>query len=44
MIRQILHQLTAAKKDTRLPWRKLCAEVPYASVMRWRQQIGRAHV
>ena len=38
MIRQILHQLTAAKKDTRLPWRKLCNEVPYASLMRWRQR------
>ncbi|HVV70190.1 MAG TPA: hypothetical protein VHI52_01620 [Verrucomicrobiae bacterium] len=38
MIRQILHQLDAAKKDTGLPWRRLCEPVPYASVMRWRQR------
>src|SRR5690348_9381239 len=38
MIRQILHQLDAAKKDTGLPWRRLCEPVAYASVMRWRQR------
>lgn len=42
MIRQILHQLVIMKKATRLSWRQLCADVPYASVMRWRhrQQQG----
>jgi transposase InsO family protein len=41
MIRQILHQLDTAKKATHLPWRQLCGEVPYASVMRWRQRQQR---
>jgi transposase InsO family protein len=38
MIPQILHQLAAMKQTTRLPWRRVCAEVPYASVMRWRNR------
>lgn len=38
MIRQILHQLDSAKKDTGLSWRRLCEPVAYASVMRWRQR------
>jgi transposase InsO family protein len=38
MIRQILHQLDTTKKATHLSWRALCDEVPYASVMRWRQR------
>lgn len=38
MIPQILHQLAAMKQTTRLPWRRVCAEVPYASVMRWRKR------
>lgn len=38
MIPQILHQLDAMKKATNLPWRQVCAAVPYASVMRWRQR------
>jgi hypothetical protein len=38
MIPQILHQLATAKQVTRLPWRRLCDLVPYASVMRWRQR------
>ena len=38
MIPQVLHQLAAMKQTTRLPWRKLCVEVPYANVMRWRQR------
>jgi len=36
MIPQILHQLGTMKKTTGLPWRKVCQEVPYSSVMRWR--------
>ena len=38
MIRQILHQFDTMKEDTHLPWRQLCDEVPYASLMRWRQR------
>lgn len=38
MIRRILHQLDTMKKNSRLSWRKMCVEVPYASVMRWRQR------
>ena len=38
MIRQILHQLATMKKVTCLPWRQLCDEVTYSSVMRWRQR------
>lgn len=38
MIPQILHQLDAMKQKTRLPWRQVCTDVPYASVMRWRQR------
>jgi transposase InsO family protein len=38
MIPQVLHQLAATKQATGLPWRTLCAEVPYASVMRWRKR------
>src|SRR5580658_680022 len=41
MIRQILHQLATTKKVTHLSWRELCDEVPYASVMRWRQRQRR---
>jgi len=40
MIPKILHQLDTMKQTTGLPWRKLCDEVPYASVMRWRQRQG----
>jgi hypothetical protein len=38
MIRQILHQLDTLKKASQTPWRQLCAGLPYASVMRWRQR------
>lgn len=38
MIPQVLHQLDAMKKATNLPWRQVCSDVPYASVMRWRQR------
>jgi hypothetical protein len=38
MIPQILHQLGTMKKATGLPWRKVCQEVPYSSVMRWRKR------
>jgi len=38
MIPQILHQLDAMKQKTRLPWRQVCTDVPYASVMRWRNR------
>lgn len=44
MIRQILHQLATAKKESHLSWRELCTKcapylpLPYASVMRWRQR------
>ena len=38
MIRQILHQLDTMKQASQLPWRQLCHELPYASVMRWRQR------
>ncbi|HEY0722476.1 MAG TPA: transposase family protein [Pyrinomonadaceae bacterium] len=39
MIRQILHQTQRAKRKTHLSWRQLCAgQVPYASLMRWRQR------
>jgi len=41
MIRQILHQLATTKKVTHRSWRQLCDEVPYASVMRWRQRQRR---
>lgn len=38
MIRQILHQLDTAKRESHTPWRRLCTAVPYASVMRWRRR------
>jgi hypothetical protein len=41
MIRQILHQFENSKKVGGLPWRQLCHEVPYASLMRWRQRQRR---
>jgi hypothetical protein len=41
MIRQILHQLDAMKRDSQTPWRALCDLVPYSSVMRWRQRQRR---
>ena len=42
MIRQILHQLDTMKQASQLPWRQLCHELPYASVMRWRQRRQQA--
>ena len=41
MIRQILHQLETTKRVTHLSWRQLGDELPYASVMRWRQRQQR---
>lgn len=38
MIPQVLHQLDAMKQATGLPWRQVCTDVPYASVMRWRKR------
>jgi transposase InsO family protein len=38
MIPQILHQLNTMKRESKLPWRRLCDAVPYTSVMRWRQR------
>ena len=39
MIPQILHQLDTMKTTSpQTPWRQLCAGLPYASVMRWRQR------
>lgn len=38
MIPQVLHQLTTMKQTTGLPWRTVCTDVPYASVMRWRNR------
>jgi len=38
MIRQILHQLDTAKRESHTPWRRLCTAVPYASLMRWRRR------
>jgi len=38
MIPALLHQLDTMKTATRLPWRRLCAPLAYASVMRWRQR------
>ncbi|SRR5579883_69646 len=38
MIRQILHQLDTGKQATGLPWVKLCDEIPYSSLMRWRKR------
>jgi transposase InsO family protein len=44
MIRDILHQLDTAKRDTSFSWRQLCqpgpdrGSVPYSSLMRWRQR------
>ena len=38
MIRQILHQLDTMKQNSQTSWRQLCDELPYASVMRWRQR------
>lgn len=38
MIPQVLHQLDAIKQATGLPWRQVCTDVPYASVMRWRKR------
>jgi transposase InsO family protein len=42
MIRQILHQLDTMKQESQLPWRTLCDELPYSSVMRWRQRQRRS--
>jgi transposase InsO family protein len=41
MIRQILHQLDTMKQSSQTSWRQLCDELPYASVMRWRQRQRR---
>ena len=41
MIRHILHQLDAMKKESHASWRRLCDRVPYSSVMRWRQRQRR---
>ena len=38
MIPQILHQLATMKQASGLPWRQVCTDVPYASVIRWRQR------
>lgn len=36
MIRRTVHQLEALKTQSQAPWRALCRELPYSSVMRWR--------
>jgi transposase InsO family protein len=41
MIRQILHQLDTMKQSSQTSWRQLCAVLPYANVMRWRQRQRR---
>jgi len=38
MIRRILNQIETMKAQSRFSWRELCARVPYATVMRWRQR------
>lgn len=42
MIRRTLNQLQAIKAQSQTPWRQLCQELPYSSVMRWRrrQRLG----
>jgi transposase InsO family protein len=38
MIRRILTELDGLKARSRLPWRLLCGDLPYSSVMRWRRR------
>jgi transposase InsO family protein len=42
MIRRTLNQLQTIKAQSQAPWRELCQELPYSSVMRWRrrQRLG----
>jgi|SRR5208283_3289205 len=42
MIHRTLNQLQAIKAQSQAPWRRLCQELPYSSVMRWRrrQRLG----
>jgi transposase InsO family protein len=42
MILRTLNQLQALKAQSQAPWRQLCQELPYSSVMRWRhrQRLG----
>jgi transposase InsO family protein len=41
MIRRILNQLQKMKAQSRCSWRQLSAQVPYATLMRWRQRQRR---
>lgn len=40
MIRRCVNQLEALKTRSQAPWRELCQEMPYSSVMRWRCRLG----
>jgi hypothetical protein len=42
MIRRIVDQLETMKNQSQAPWRRLCQQLPYSSVMRWRrrQRLG----
>jgi len=42
MIRRLLDQLETLKARTQAPWRQLCAQLPYSSLMRWRRRRRRA--
>jgi len=42
MIRRLLDQLEALKARSPAPWRQLCAQLPYSSLMRWRRRRRRA--
>jgi transposase InsO family protein len=41
MIRRILNQLETMKTQSSCTWRQLCVDLPYATVMRWRQRQRR---
>ena len=39
MIPSIIAELEQARQALQLSWRELCTEVPYASLMRWKQRL-----
>jgi hypothetical protein len=39
MIRRCVNPLEALKTRSQAPWRELCRELPYSSVMRWRYRL-----
>lgn len=43
MIPSIIAELEQARQELHLSWRELCTEVPYSSLMRWKQRLRSGH-